>query len=420
MPEPAPASLQPRHACPFCGLGCDDLSPKRSNGQIVLDTAGCEIAKAGFAAALGPGALQPRVHGNTRTLQEALSASAGYLRRSRLPLFTGLSGDLMDIRGALRLAERAGGAIDHRNGDALMDNLSVLEASGWMTTSLGEARNRADLLVLVGEGIFERFPRLADRLCRPAERLNAEQPPELILIGPDAATAIGPEATGIDLPTERLRDFVGVVRARLAGRPLAADTYPEASWLARRLATASYPVIAFATSTLNSAHRDLIVNTLGSLVRELNATGRAALLPLGGGDGETSAQQASAWHTGFGARGAFGTGVPVYAPRSGAARRLLADGEADLLVWISTLSNAPPPITDVPTLALGHPAMHFEQEPDVFIPLAVPGVHRHGAVHRGDGLALLPLNALTDSSLPSSAEVCASLIGLLCQEQPPC
>ncbi len=179
-----------------------------------------------------------------------------------------------------------------------------------------------------------------------------------------------------------------MLRAHLANRPLDRDPFPTAAALAERLTAAAYPVIAFSAADLQSEPQpDLAIRALAALVRQLNDRGRAALLPLGGADGESSAHQVSAWHTGYSIRQQFQRGVPRYEPRRGDARRLLDSDGADLLLWISPLNHEPPPVTSVPTLVFGHPGMTLEREPEVFIPLAVPGVHRAGAIHRGDGVA---------------------------------
>jgi len=407
-------------ACPFCGLGCDDLSPSRSTTELSVDSHGCLVAETGFVRALSAPRIKPRVDGQDASLEDALARTAQFLREASLPLFAGLCGDLADMRGALRLAECTGGAIDHRNGDALMTNLSVLEESGWIVTSLGEARNRADLLVLVGDGLLTRFPRLAERVMRQDERLHTESAVALVRVGSDPA-ASGAAGVNIPVPIDQIRDFIGVLRGRLANRPIDSARFPQAAKLAGLLDRAKYPVIAFAASAFGAEpHADLIVRALAALVRDLNGRSRAALLPLGGADGETSAHQVSSWHTGFSIRQSFHTGVPEYRPRSGATRQLLDSGGVDLLVWISTLNDAPPTSASVPTLILGHPAMKLEREPEVFIPLAVPGVHRAGAIHRGDGLAMLPLTAIADSTLPESAAVFARLLDLVAEEQRTC
>jgi formylmethanofuran dehydrogenase subunit B len=430
MPDQPNAAPPHTIACPFCGLGCDDLSPSRRSGRLAVNAHGCARAEVAFAAALMAPEAGPRIDGRAASLDQALTEAAALLAGARLPLFAGLCGDVTDLRGALHLAARTGGALDHRNGAALISNLSVLEETGWMVTSLGEVRNRADLIVLVGNDLTARFPRLRERILQPAERLHAAAGATFVEVHTaaddtgragasianrsEAATSRPQPAAEIALRSGQLRDFIGVLRAHLANRSLEGDPYPGAAALAERLSAAAYPVIAFSAADLQSESQpDLAVRALAALVRQLNQNGRAALLPLGGADGESSAHQVSAWHTGFGVRQQFQGGVPRYEPRRGDAQRLLDRDGADLLFWISSLSDEPPPVTTVPTVVLGHPAMTLDREPEIFIPLAVPGVHRAGAVHRGDGLALLPLTALVETGLPTSADVLTRLLGLL-------
>jgi formylmethanofuran dehydrogenase subunit B len=47
--------------------------------------------------------------------------------------------------------------------------------------------------------------------------------------------------------------------------------------------------------------------------------------------------------------------------------------------------------------------MEFTREPDVFIPVATPGVDATGHCYRADKVVALPLRKLRDSTLPSAA-----------------
>ena len=46
---------------------------------------------------------------------------------------------------------------------------------------------------------------------------------------------------------------------------------------------------------------------------------------------------------------------------------------------------------------------------DVFIPVAVSGVHHAGILHRMDGVVSLPLQGPVPSALPSAAQALAAL-----------
>ncbi len=420
-PEPALGMADPilsrdslSLCCPFCGLGCDDLS-LRNDDRLSVEAHGCSVAGARFDDLLStPGTgHHPRVLGKSVQPEQALAEAARLLKSARLPLFSGLRGDLTDLRGVLPLAALCGGMLEHADGAALACTARVVEETGWLVTSLGEARNRADLVVIVGDGVVASVPRLGERVLRASDRLHGERPPRVVMLGEDRTAADALDAEQIPIARADLRDFIAVVRARLDGHVIGADAFPAAAPLAEALAAARYPVLCFSAAVLGGDDADLVIRALGQLVRALNAQGRAALLPLGGTDGAVTAAQVCGWQTGFSAQLSFATGLPVYRPGAGSADDLLRCDGADLLVWLDTLAGEPPPLVDVPTIVLGHPGMRFEREPDVFIPLAVPGVHRPGAVHRGDGYALLPLDALVDSDLPTGERVFGALADLL-------
>ena len=50
----------------------------------------------------------------------------------------------------MALADRSGGVVDHAFSEAQFRNFRVLQSAGWITTTLTEARNRADLIIVVG------------------------------------------------------------------------------------------------------------------------------------------------------------------------------------------------------------------------------------------------------------------------------
>lgn len=373
--------------CPFCALSCDDLSLP-ANRQT--DGLACEQAREGFAAALSCGSAHPRVNGQVTDWDNALNEARHRLEAAHLPVFHGLLGDLGDARAAWRMAARYGGIVDHRDGDNVARNLTVYQDSGWITTSLGEARHRADLVVWVGAPNA-----LKTRLFDVPHRLQADAPVRFF-----------------DLH-ERPRERLDHARALLAGRSLpAAD--PTAGDLLSALRDAAYAVFVFGDldDERGTAGEAMTLRSASDLVRQLNETQRAALLLIGRGPGDITAQISGAWHTGFGIRTSLARGYPEQDLQRFAAPRLLADGQADLLVWISSLDPAPPPSCTQAQIVFGHPAMQFDDTPPaVFLPVAVPGVHRSGFIHRGDGLRLLPLRAVDASALPGTEQLCRRLLG---------
>jgi formylmethanofuran dehydrogenase subunit B len=406
-------------ACPFCGLVCDDLVVSAASGRLTVKENGCAFATAAFGrAGAAPGATA-RIGGRAASVPEAATEAARLLLAAQLPLIGGLATDVEGARAAGRLADRLGGVLDHMNSGAFLRNVMVLQDSGWISTTLSEVRNRADLLVVVGGDVVSRFPRFFERCVANRQTLFAEgRDCEVVFLGPGLPSGTrlpGITPTTIACDVTRLAEALGFLRALLAGRPVHADSaagVPAAAWrsLAERMKAARYGVMAWVARDFDFPHADLTIQSLCELVKDLNQEGRFSCLPLGGSDGDMTADAVHLWQTGFGSRTSFGQGVPDNDQYHYATARLLERGEADLLVWISSLDEArTPPSTGIRTIVLGRAGMTFEREPAVFIPVGIPGVDHAGHLFRSDRVVALPLRGLRPSTLPSVAGAIAAI-----------
>ncbi|HRK79654.1 MAG TPA: hypothetical protein PLQ95_14060, partial [Thiobacillus sp.] len=346
----------------------------------------------------------------------AYQAAAALLVRAQRPLIGGLACDVTGHRAALALAERTGGVVDHMNGAAQFRNWLAYQDGGWMTTTLSEVRNRADLIVLAGTDT-RRFPRFFERCLAPESQFG-ELRRRLVVLGSDlsaeAAHAVSADLV-IPLPNARLGELCGALRARLAGRRLDADTVAgvpmdQVDALLETLRAARYGVLVWNAAELTFPHADLAIQAMVDLVKDLNQTTRWSGLPLGGNDGDTSAAQVCTWQAGYPLRTAFEASGPHYQPLLFNTARLLETREVDALLWIAALDpERVPPAAACPRIVLGRPDMVFADPPDVFIPVAVPGVHHAGFMHRMDGVVALPLQGHTPADLPSVAQALAAI-----------
>jgi formylmethanofuran dehydrogenase subunit B len=323
------------------------------------------------------------------------------------------------MRAVLELADLTGATLDHMNSEALMRNVLAVQNSGWQTCTLTEVRNRADLVLIIGGDIISRFPRFFERNIWNGESmfsLDTAARDIVYLGGPRMDTSAGVSPRGIKptiLPCDNrnLPDIIAALLAVATGKQLQADTIAgvpvaELAHLATRLATAKYSVIVWAAADLDFPHATLVVHKITELIAHLNHTTRCSGLPLGGNEGDITANQVSSWISGFPVRNSFKRGYPEYDPYRFSMRHQLDSGEADALIWISTLNpEHRPPETRVPTIVIGHPAMQLANEPDVFIPAGIPGVDHAGTMFRSDTVVSLPLTKLRESSLASLGQV---------------
>jgi formylmethanofuran dehydrogenase subunit B len=420
--ERAPSELFEHVTCPFCGLLCDDLEVERNGQTVKLLKNGCPRAEAGFERRLPPSS--PMVGAKEVELSKAVGEAAALIRKAALPLYGGLATDVAGMRAAMALAERSGGIVDHVLSDAQYTNFRVLQTGGWITSTLTETRNRADLIVIVGSDVHKLHPRFFERIvCPPDSMFDTASAAKRVVVflgkGLDSSAAMGPrigEVVTIPCALEDVGEVLSVLRARLHGSPvppldhLAGVSLADIDVLVEQLRTAKYGVMVWAPPNKDFPRGELMLQQMTELVKDLNKTTRVAGLPLGGNEGAVTAGAVSTWQSGFPLRMSYASGAPDYDPYRYAISRMLGDGEGDVLVWIASITpNVTPPKTDIPTIVLGTPGLKLAETPAVFIPVGTPGVDHAGRLVRCDSVVSLPLTDLGRAPLPRTADVLAAI-----------
>jgi formylmethanofuran dehydrogenase subunit B len=416
------ASTVDAACCGFCGMLCDDLTLKVAGGSIEVTAFGCPKAAQAFAQASGAAATKPspRIKGREVSLEQAIAHGAKLLGTARRPLFAGLSTDVQGMRGLAALAETAGAVMDHRNSPAKFRNILTVQSQGWITTTFAEVRNRADLIIMVGTTAVKNFPRFFDRLVWPQTPMFLEdiETRQVVMLGPEtcpqASSPAGRAAQHLPCAIEDLPAVVAALRARLNGASLdvssvAGIPVSMLDTLIDQIRASRYSVFVWAAPDLPEAHGELTTQMLSGLLQELNQTVRAAGLPLGGNDGDFSADAVLLWQTGFPFRVSLAQDSPQYDPYLQSAQGLLERQEADLLLWTAALGPHAAPRTNMPTLVLAGAGAPPDDEADVWIPVATPGVDDQGHLFRGDKIISLHLEAHVNSGLPGVKSVAQAL-----------
>lgn len=402
----------PHSSCPFCGLLCDDLN-------VVSDTKGRRVSHGCSRAARlfdAPSRGQALLDGKIVGLSEAYRAAAAVLLKSRRPLVGGLACDVLGHRAALGLAEKVGAVVDHMNGRSQFRNVLAFQDGGWMSTSLSEIRNRADLVVLAGTHAAA-YPRFFERALSAESQFGKLRRRVVILGAEDPLPPVpdGMEVVRIPAQKNRLDELFTVMRIRANGDKVDADeaaglSVEQIDSLVDMCRHANYGVLAWNAAELDFPDADLAVRAMADFVKELNRTTRWSVFPFGGNDGDVSAAQVCTWQTGYPLRIAYDGAGPRYEPVLFGTHRLLERQEVDALLWVSALDpERVPPDAACPRIVLGRPDMRFEHSPEVFIPVAVPGVHHDGFMHRMDAVVAFRLDGHVPSELPSVAEALSAI-----------
>ncbi len=154
--------MQIDHAvCAFCGCVCDDISVTVENDRITQTKNACVLGKAWFLSHGEPSDLPVvRIEGQPATLDQGIEAAARHLAKARYPFIYGLSSTSCEAqRKAVALAEALGGCIDCCTSVCHGPSGMALQGVGEPTCTLGEVKNRADLVVYWGSNPGESHPR---------------------------------------------------------------------------------------------------------------------------------------------------------------------------------------------------------------------------------------------------------------------
>jgi formylmethanofuran dehydrogenase subunit B len=406
-------------ACPFCGMICDDLEVERTDKGLKVRKAGCGRAVAGFERKLPPSS--PQIRGKNVPLAEAVAEAAKLIGKASLPLYGGLATDVEGMRAVMALAERSGGVVDHAASEAQYRNFKVLQSVGWTMSTLTEARNRADLIIIAGTDVQALHHRFFERIAAPRESMfgvNAKKR-TVVVIGKGLDKAAKEAGVGkvVTLPCkpERVGEVIGALRARLRGftlNKLDIDgvKLADIDALADRCRKAEYGVVVWAPPAFDFPHAELTVDQLAGLIKDLAPTQRFAGLTLGGAEGATTAASVATWQSGYPMRVSYASGAPEFDPDRYAIARMLREGEGDLLVWIASYSpDLAPPATDIPIIVVGTPGVKLPKSTAVFIPIGTPGVDHAGRLIRVDSVVSLPLKNLGRADLPPAEDVLSAI-----------
>ena len=368
------------------------------------------------------------IDGAPASLDDAAAAAARLLAQSAQPLITGLGTDIDGARAAITLAERVGGVIEHMHSAALLRDLDSMRETGVLLTTPGEARVRADVVLLVGDGLTETWPALNERPLQPPARPEGVDVKRRIVW---LAPAIGARIRGFEGNIEIWRAERGAtlavnlaaLRARVKNRPIANPRIARSALhlsaldsIATTIKGACFGVAVWTAGSLGA----LEIEMIHGLVRDLNETTRFSTLPLPPPDNGAGVLAACGWMTGFPMRTGFAASAPSHDPWRFDAERLVASGETDCVLWISAFGAAEPAWRSAASfIALCEPTAQFVKEPNVRIVVGRPGVDHDAVMHSSDAGTLVAVRASERSAAPSVAEALERIAACLGEASAP-
>jgi formylmethanofuran dehydrogenase subunit B len=374
--------------CAGCALLCDDVT---TDGVHLYPE--CPLGDAWLAdrwASTGdsrnaldaPDVPAATVSGVAADPAAALARAAQLLRNARRPLVHGFANATVeDARAAVALADRLGAIIATGSPTAPWPGAPAFPLRGSSSATLGEIRDRSQLVIVWREDPETTHPRLLQRLGFGADGspTRVDGPRTLVVVDDrDTATA-GRADLVVDWPEDRDVEALAELFER----------FDDA-----RHATIIYgPALA---AGVGGQRREL---ALHELVRRLSHERHVVTLSLPSATGLRGAGDALAWQTGYAGTVDLASGHPELLT---ATEPVIEHELVDLALCVED-----DPADGVPTIVLSHRAQPADTE--VWVRTAPAGVAAAGTVHRLDGVPLA-LSPPRRSTAPTAATVLADLL----------
>jgi formylmethanofuran dehydrogenase subunit B len=408
--------------CTFCGCVCDDMHLTVEAGRITKAKNACVLGKAWFLEHQ-PDDTRPMatVGGVEVTTADAVTEAARILHGSRYPVVYGLSDTTVEAqRVAVEIADLTGACLDTTTSVCHGPSGIAFQAVGEATCTLGEIKNRADLLVFWGGNPAESHPRHFTKYSVTPKGMfvpNGRKDRYVVLV--DVRRTPSARAADLFLQVKPGKDFELLWALRALVKGVEVDPGIEAetgvslatlTTLVERMKHARFGVFLFGMGLSMTRGKHYNAAAILALARDLNRHTRFVAKPMRGHGNVTGADNVVSWSTGYPFGVNFGRGYPRFNPGEFTVVDLLARGESDaaLIVSADPAANFPQVAIDhlrrIPTVVLDPALSETAKIARVAITTAVYGINVAGTVYRMDDVPIRLRPALP-SRYPSDEDV---------------
>jgi formylmethanofuran dehydrogenase subunit B len=413
--------------CTFCGCVCDDmiLTVDVDEQRITNSKNACVLGKAWFAEHTVEERPYALIDGQEATTEEGIEVAAQILANSRFPVVYGLSDTTCEAqRQAVAIADMIGANLDTTTSVCHGPSGIAFQGVGESTATLGEIKNRADLVIYWGGNPAESHPRHFTRYAVTPKGMytpNGKKDRTVVLV--DVRRTPSAPVADIFIQVKPKSDFevLWALRALVKGRQVDPSIeertgVPLATLedLAERMKNCRFGVLFFGMGLTMNRGRHFNSGALLALATDLNDYTHFVAKPVRGHGNVTGADNVVSWQTGFPFAVNFSRGYPRFNPGEFTSVDLLVRGEADaaLIIASDPASNFPKAAIEhmhnIPVIALDPKPTHTTQLAKVAFTTATYGINVPGTVYRMDDVPIT-LRPAFESPYPSDEEILTAI-----------
>jgi len=388
--------------CPFCGSLCDDIEVDVEDNRIVKVRRGCAISVTKFTKYNEERIYKPRINGKEVSLEEAIDEAVKILASAKYPALYGWSSTSTEaINVGVEIAELVGGVMDNTASVCHGPTIIGEQDAGISTCTLGQVKNRADLIIYWGCNPVHAHPRHMARYSAASKGRFVKGRKERKVIVVDVRKTHTAKTADIFIQVKPNSDYElltalrwAVKNGELEQEEISGIPAEKIEELADMLISCRFGALFFGLGLTMSAGKARNIEAAVALVRELNNYTKFVMMPMRGHFNVTGANEVMAWTTGFPFAVDFSRGYPFYNPGDTTFVDVLTRGDCDaaLIVASDPVSSFPAKairnLAKIPVITLDHHETPTTMISKVVIPTTVVGIETEGSAYRMDAVPL--------------------------------
>ena len=414
--------------CPFCGTLCDDLEVDIDNENLVIEVRnGCQIGTKKYFAS------NPSDHRYEKPMikqdgvlkeaswDEAIDKAAEILVKAQRALLYGFSSTECEAQSVgVELAEILRSILDNTASVCHGPTLLAKQDVGQPTSTLGEYKNRADLVIFWGCNPVHAHPRHLGRyseFVRGYFRKDGRNDRYIIVVDPRNTHTAQIADLYVQVNPNEDYELLNALRALLRGVELDGEEVSgipmeKIKEMVTILKSCNFGVIFFGMGLTQTLAHHRNIDSAISLTRELNDHTKFSITPMRGHYNVAGANEVFAWNTGYAYSIDFSRGYPRYNPGEFSAVEVLLKDQVDASLIVASDPASNFPAASVKNM-FKHPLIVIEPHitptsafADVVLPAAIAGIECEGTAYRMDNVPIrlrkvkeAPGECLTDKKI---------------------
>lgn len=416
--------------CPFCGCLCDDLVVEVEGTRVVSVENGCTLANEKF---MGDHRLKTPIRREGKgwketTYDEAIRETAEILCDADRPLLYGWSGTHGEAQSiGIHLAEILGALVDNTSTVCHGPSILAIQEVGHPGCTLGQVKNRADVIVYWGTNPIDAHPRHMSRYTTFADGFflkEAFRDRKLIVVDVRKSESANIADEYIRIQPGGDYAVLSALRAIVQGKrgiipsSVSGVSREQLFRVADLLLSAKFGAIFFGLGLTMSRGKSKNIRNAIELTEELNRHTKCIISPMRGHWNVYGSNEVFTWITGYPYAVDFARGIAFYNPGETTSVDVLSRKECDACLVVASDPGAHFPkacaehLAEIPTVQIDPHVNATTHLSRIQIPVAVTGIDAEGTAYRMDGVPIRT-RMLFKGTYPSDTDVLDQLYAVV-------